>query len=90
MSKAIIRIGYKNAFLAPSPAVGAKIIELLSKCVRVDDDREGKIWYPVEPGTNGALDHIDLLLLDDSRVRARVPKSRRLGFTPPLPDQATA
>lgn len=87
-SKAIVRIGYTRAFLAPTPAVAAKLVELLARCVQVEEDH--RHWYPTEDNPERRIECIELLLIPADQVRLRIPKGRRLGYTPPLPDQACA
>ena len=87
-SKAIVKIGYTQAFLAPTPAVAAKLVELLSRCVQVEEgDRH---WYPTEDTPERRVQRIELILIPADQVRLRIPKGRRLGYTPPLPNQAGA
>lgn len=93
MNHAIVQIG-GNFFLCPSIPVAAKVVELLGKCVQVDQDfvNEGDalghryVYGPRDPGSE-RLCPVELKIVEGSAIRkpiARVPKQRRLGFTPPI------
>ncbi len=95
MNSAVVQIGGRF-FLCPSIPVGAKLVELLGKCVEVNGDfvdaGDGRghryVYTPLDTESD-RLAPVELKVVDAASIRKpirRVPKGRRLGFTPTLPD----
>lgn len=96
MNHAIVQIG-SNHFLCPTVAVGAKLLELLGRCVQMDDDfvsdgsRGHRMMYTPRDSSTNHLAPVELQIVSPDQIQkpiARVPKARRLAapdLLPPTP-----